>query len=291
MESKGGRIMRYSPLRYPGGKGKIAKFMKQFVKENFGKLPVYVEPYAGGSELALTLLIEGYVKEVWINDKDNGIYCFWDSILNHTEKFVQKIKETKINISTWKEQKNIYKNQDNYTKLEIGFATFYLNRCNFSGVIKGGPIGGINQTGKWKLDARFNKEDLIKRINKISEYKDNIMLYNQDTLELLKEHEQIFRKFLLYLDPPYFDKGDQLYTNHYKSDDHKKIAEYVRKLKGKWIVSYDNVPEIVDLYKFVKKDNIRKFNISYSAAEGKNKKGSEIMFFASESIIPECAIC
>lgn len=291
MESKGGRIMRYSPLRYPGGKGKIAKFMKQFVKENFYKLPVYVEPYAGGSELALTLLIEGYVKEVWINDKDNGIYCFWDSILNHTEKFIQKIKETKINISTWREQKNIYKNQDKYTKLEIGFATFYLNRCNFSGVIKGGPIGGINQTGKWKLDARFNKEDLIKRINKISEYKDSIMLYNQDTLELLKEHEQIFRKFLLYLDPPYFDKGDQLYTNHYKSDDHKKIAEYVRKLKGKWIVSYDNVPEIVDLYKFVKKDNIRRFNISYSAAEGKNKKGAEIMFFAPKSVIPECVIC
>ena len=285
------RIMRYSPLRYPGGKGKIAKFMKQFVKANFDKLPVYVEPYAGGAELALTLLIEGYVKEVWINDKDNGIYCFWDSILNHTEEFIKKIKETKINISTWSEQKNIYNNQDKYTKLEIGFATFYLNRCNFSGVIKGGPIGGINQTGKWKLDARFNKENLIKRINKISEYKDSIMLYNQDTLELLKEHEQIFRNFLLYLDPPYFDKGDQLYTNHYKSDDHKKIAEYVRKLKGKWIVSYDNVPEIVDLYQFVKEDKIRQFNITYSVSEGRNKKGAEIMFFASKSIIPKCAIC
>ena len=61
--------MGYSPLRYPGGKGKIAKFMKKFVKENFDKLPVYVEPYAGGSELALTLLIEGYVNEVWKYEK------------------------------------------------------------------------------------------------------------------------------------------------------------------------------------------------------------------------------
>lgn len=283
--------MRYSPLRYPGGKGKIAKFMKQFVKANFDKLPVYVEPYAGGSELALTLLIEGYVKEVWINDKDNGIYYFWDSILNHTEQFIQKIEKTPINISTWRKQKIIYKNQDMYTNLEIGFAAFYLNRCNFSGVIKGGPIGGINQTGKWKIDARFNKEDLTRRIRKIAEFKEYIKLYNKDTIELLEENEKTFKKCLLYLDPPYFRKGNQLYTNHYKSRDHARIANCVSKLKGKWIVSYDNVPEIVDLYQFVKKDRIRQFNISYSASEGRNKKGREIMFFAPKSIIPEYVIC
>ena len=283
--------MRYSPLRYPGGKGKIAKFMKQFVKENFDKLPVYVEPYAGGAELALTLLIEDYVKQVWINDKDNGIYNFWGSVLNNTEQFIQKIEKTPINIATWKKQKSIYKNQDKYTNLEVGFAAFYLNRCNFSGVIKGGPIGGINQTGIWKIDARFNKKDLIKRIRKIAEFKENIKLYNKDTIQLLKENEKTFKKYLLYLDPPYFKKGNQLYTNHYKSQDHARIAECVSLLKGKWIVSYDNVPEIVDLYKFVKEENIRQFNISYSASEGKNKKGEEIMFFSPKTIIPESAIC
>lgn len=283
--------MRYSPLRYPGGKGKIAKFMKQFVKENFDKLPVYVEPYAGGSELALTLLIEGYVKQVWINDKDNGIFCFWDSILNYTEQFIQEIENVKIDIPTWKVQKDIYKNQDKYNKLEIGFATFYLNRCNFSGVIKGGPIGGINQSGNWKIDARFNKKELIKRIKKIAEFNKNIKLYNKDTIELLEENKKIFEKCLLYLDPPYFNKGNQLYTNHYKYQDHAKIAKCVNRLKGKWIVSYDNTPEIIDLYKFVESNNIREFNIAYSAAEGKNKKGKEIMFFAPKSIIPQCKIC
>lgn len=283
--------MRYSPLRYPGGKGKIAKFMKQLVKTNFDKLPVYVEPYAGGSELALTLLIEGYVKQVWINDKDKGIHYFWDSILNHTEQFIQKIETTPINISTWKKQKSIYKNQDKYTNLEVGFAVFYLNRCNFSGVIKGGPIGGINQMGKWKIDARFNKEDLIKRIRKIAEFKENIKLYNKDTIDLLEENEKTFKKCLLYLDPPYFKKGNQLYTNHYKAKDHEKIAKCVQKLKGKWIVSYDNVPEIVNLYKFVKPQNIREFSISYSAAEGKNRRGKEIMFFSENVNLPTLAIC
>lgn len=284
--------MRYSPLRYPGGKGKIAKFMKQFVKENFEAPPVYVEPYAGGAEIALTLLIEGFVKEIWINDKDFGIYCFWFSILNNTKEFIEKIEDTQVNITTWRKQKNIYKNQDKYTKLDIGFATFYLNRCNFSGVIKGGPIGGIKQTGKWKIDARFNKKDLIRRINKISEYKDNILIYNDDTIDLLEKNKKIFKKCLLYLDPPYYDKGNQLYTNHYKAHDHEQIAQCISQLKGKWIVSYDNVPEIVNLYKFVSPHNIREFNISYSAAEGKNKRGKEIMFFANKSItIPKCKIC
>ena len=283
--------MRYSPLRYPGGKGKIAKFMKQFVKENFDELPVYIEPYAGGAEIALTLLIEGYVKKIWINDKDYGIYCLWLSILNDTEQFIKIIEETKLDIPTWRKQKDIYKNQEKYTKLEVGFATFYLNRCNFSGVIKGGPIGGIKQTGKWKIDARFNKKDLIQRIERIAKHKNNIKVYNEDTLELLEKHKRLFKKCLLYLDPPYFDKGDQLYTNHYKSRDHAKISQYISKLKGKWIVSYDNVPEIVDLYKFVKSQNIREFNISYSAAEGKNKRGKEIMFFAENVNLPALAIC
>ena len=104
-------------------------------------------------------------------------------------------------------------------------------------------------------------------------------------------NKKIFEKCLLYLDPPYFNKGNQLYTNHYKYQDHAKIAKCVNRLKGKWIVSYDNTPEIIDLYKFVESNNIREFNIAYSAAEGKNKKGKEIMFFAPKSIIPQCKIC
>ena len=149
----------------------------------------------------------------------------------------------------------------------------------------------LNQSGNWKIDARFNKKELIKRIKKIAEFNKNIKLYNKDTIELLEENKKIFEKCLLYLDPPYFNKGNQLYTNHYKYQDHAKIAKCVNRLKGKWIVSYDNTPEIIDLYKFVESNNIREFNIAYSAAEGKNKKGKEIMFFAPKSIIPQCKIC
>lgn len=280
-------MKHYSPLRYPGGKAKIINFMKNFIEENYEEIPIYVEPYAGGASVALALLIEGYAKKIYINDNDYGIYCFWKSILEKTEAFVKYIEDTPITIDTWQIQKNIHDNMQDYQSIDIGFATFFLNRCNYSGIIKGGPIGGKLQLGKWKIDARFNKIELIKRINKIAEYKRRIKLYNEDTLLLLKKHRKSFENCLLYLDPPYYKKGYQLYNNHYKHEDHIKIANAVKNLKGQWIVSYDNTPEIVNLYNFI--ENPIEFNINYSA--GKNKKGKEIMFISKQSIIPNCAVC
>lgn len=261
--------------------------MKKFIELNCNEPPVYVEPYAGGASVALSLLIDGYAKKIYINDNDYGIYCFWKSILECTNDFIEYIEQMPITIDSWELQKNIYNNMQNHSIIDIGFATFFLNRCNYSGIIKGGPIGGKQQLGNWKIDARFNKVELIERILKIAEYKNSIKLYNEDTLLLLKKHSKYFEKCLLYLDPPYFNKGYQLYNNHYKKDDHAKIADIVKKLKGQWIVSYDNVPEIINLYNFV--ENPIEFNISYSA--GKNKKGKEIMFISNKSIIPNCAVC
>ena len=277
----------YTPLRYPGGKAKIINFMKRFIELNYNEPPVYVEPYAGGASVALSLLIDRYVKRIYINDNDYGIYCFWQSILEYTENFIEYIKKTPITINSWNIQKNICNNMQSHSQIDIGFATFFLNRCNYSGIIKGGPIGGKQQLGTWKIDARFNKLDLIERILKIAEHKKFIKLYNEDTLCLLKKHNKLFEKYLLYLDPPYFNKGYQLYNNHYKKDDHEKIANIVRKLKGKWIVSYDNVPEIINLYDFVEKPI--EFNINYSA--GKNKNGREVMFISNQSLIPDYAVC
>ena len=186
-------MKHYSPLRYPGGKAKIVNFMKNFIELNYDEKPVYVEPYAGGASVALSLLIDGYAKKIYINDSDFGIYCFWKSILEHTEEFIKCIAATPITIDTWEIQKQKYNNMENYSILDIGFATFFLNRCNYSGVIKGGPIGGKAQLGEWKIDARFNKNELIERIYKIAEYKKVIKLYNEDTLLLLKKHSRYFR--------------------------------------------------------------------------------------------------
>ncbi len=278
--------MFYSPLRYPGGKGKILSFMVDLVKLNKLENIEYVEPYAGGAAVALGLLLNNIVRKIHINDSDKAIHAFWSSILNYTDAFISKINNTPVTVDEWKNQKNIYNNIEKYSALEVGFSAFYLNRCNRSGVLKGGLIGGYEQNGNWKIDARFNKQDLIKRIERIALFKDKIKLYNEDTAELLENNKETFKNCILYLDPPYYEKGYQLYKNHYKPSDHEKISALVKELNCYWVVSYDNVKPIVALYKNIKK---RVFNISYSA--GKNRSGKEVMFFSKNLKVPKREVC
>ncbi len=274
----------YSPLRYPGGKNKLAKFVALVCEKN-NINGHYVEPYAGGASVALFLLINGYVEEITINDFDRAIYTFWHSILNDTEKFCRKIKNTEITIENWKKFKKIHKNKETANLFDLGFATFFLNRTNHSGVIDGGIIGGIEQRGKSKIDCRFNKENLIKRIKLIASHKENIHIYNLDALELIKkvQREDVGGNTIFYLDPPYYLKGPSLYMNYYSSGDHEKVSEEIKKIQNaRWIVSYDNVPEIKKLYRGTRKKEYTLLHTAHEVREGK-----EILFFSDRLIIPK----
>jgi len=274
----------YSPLRYPGGKNKLAKFIALICERN-NINGHYVEPYAGGASVALFLLFNGYVSKITINDIDRSIYAFWYAVLNNTDKLCELIKETEVNIENWKLQREIQKNKRKVSLLKLGFSTFFLNRTNMSGVINAGITGGLKQNGKYKMDCRFNKEALILRIRKISRHKKEIYLYNLDALDLIKKIEKKSKNLqtIFYFDPPYYLKGQFLYTNYYKHDDHREISEAIQKMKNsRWIVSYDSVPEIKNLYKGFKKIEYSFFYTAY-----KFKRGNEILFFGRNLIIPE----
>jgi len=276
--------MHYSPLRYPGGKGKIAPLMKDILVENHLLDGIYVEPYAGGAGIALELLFQEYVRKIIINDIDRSIYAFWHSILNHTEEFCTLIQDTELTISEWNKQKEIQKRKDTANLVELGFSTFYLNRTNRSGIISGGVIGGNAQAGKWKMDARYNKLELIQRIQKISNYKNRIQVCNQDALDFI--HDVVAPlppNTLIYFDPPYFQKGQQLYVNHYNPSDHAHLRDVISNdEKHQWVLTYDNMPEIMDLYSNYR---LYRYTLTYSVA---NKgHGSELMFFSPNCVIPE----
>ena len=197
----------YSPLRYPGGKGKLSHYVQLLIEYNLLTDGHYVEPYAGGASVVLSLLFNEYVQKIHINDYDFRIYAFWDSVLNQTDELCEKIIETDITIKNWEKQKEIQQSPNNYNNLEIGFSTFFLNRTNRSGILKAGVIGGKNQTGDWKIDARFNKDDLIQRIKKISRYKNRISLYNLDAVDLTNRlDKELPDKTLFYFDPPYYNR-------------------------------------------------------------------------------------
>lgn len=277
----------YSPLRYPGGKAKVADYFKQVFKDNLLYDGIYVEPYAGGSSVALSLLFNEYVSKIVINDIDKSIYAFWHSVLNDTDRLCKLINDTPISIDNWQKQKNIQKSKNRYGLLKVGFSTFFLNRTNRSGILNAGVIGGNSQSGAWKMDARFNKKELIKRIERIAYYKGKIELYNMDAIRLTQTlKKDLPAQTLFYFDPPYYVKGKDLYLNFYNDGDHNEIAKEVSDLnKHKWIVTYDNVPFIQKLY-----DNFRqvKYHLNYSAAAA--SKGEELMIFSNDLYVSQHSI-
>lgn len=274
MRIKVKKTAHLSPLRYPGGKTSLALFFDEIIKKNNLYDDTYIEPYAGGAGAALSLLLSEKVEKIIINDLDPGIYSFWRSAIFNSDEFIERIKLTPVNIKQWHKQRQIYKNKSS-NKLDLGFATFFLNRTNRSGIVEGGPIGGIKQKGKWKIDARFNKKDLINRIRKISDYKDRITVTNEDGLKMLKKIKKI-KKVFIYLDPPYYEKGGSLYLNSYNEKDHKKLANFLNNNSSvNWLLTYDNVDYIKNLYPDRK---IQDFSINYSV--NIKRKDSELMIFS-----------
>lgn len=252
-----------SPLRYPGGKSCLYELASQILRLNRLERGHYAEPYAGGAGLALNLLFEGHVSEIHLNDLDRSIWAFWNSVLTDTSSLVEKIKSTPITMEEWHHQRDIYTNQDEHDDLTLGFSTFFLNRTNRSGIIKGaGVIGGLSQTGNYKIDCRFNREDLARRIKRIAKYKSRIHISKLDALDFMKTMDaQLPDRSLFCIDPPYFNKGAGLYTSYYNPEDHKNVSDAVLRLERSWILTYDNTPEISQLYKARRQFG---FDVNYS---------------------------
>lgn len=276
--------MRYlSPLRYPGGKARLYPFVKSILTQNGLVDGSYAEPYAGGASLALALLLDEQVSDIYINDLDTAVYSFWRSVLDDTRDLCNLIRRTRVNPTTWKRQRKVY-TRSGSVSLERGFAAFFLNRTNRSGIIESaGMIGGADQTGVWKIDARYNQQELAQRISRIARYRDRIHLTNLDAADfLIHVADKLPENTLVYLDPPYYVKGRRrLYANSYEPSDHAGISGLVRALPCHWIVSYDSVRQIRSLYPEFRRLT---YSLQYTAAT--RQQGAEVMFFSPGLKIP-----
>lgn len=275
-----------SPLRYPGGKLKLAPLLREIVIINGLEGCDYAEPYAGGANVALSLLDEKLVSRAHINDISKPIYAFWWAVLNETDALCRMIADTTISMETWQKEKAIVDGEGD-DLLSLGFATFFLNRTNFSGVLKGGVIGGRKQDGPYKMDARFNKRNLIQRIEHVAMMRDNIVLSNMDAHEMLeKVISREKENWFVYLDPPYYAKGRSLYIDYYKHEDHAEIAKSLAAMDDvPWVVSYDDVEAIRDMY-----DGFQtiEYGLQYNA--NKAYTGKEVIFCSDALRLPDAQV-
>lgn len=242
-----------SPLRYPGGKTALAPLLAETIQVNELQGETYIEPFAGGSGLALALLFSETVGNIHLNDLDRRIYCFWAAVLHQPEAFLERLDKTHVNVAEWRRQREVMSHWKTAKVLDLGFATFFLNRCNRSGVFNAGPIGGYDQTGNYKINVRFNKKELRRKIERIMIYRERITIWNLDVIPFLKS---VFpkggvqrSKSLVYMDPPYFKKAARLYPLYFVDADHARLAAYLNDQKRmRWLVSYDDTDEIRRLY-------------------------------------------
>lgn len=237
-----------SPLRYPGGKTQLAPFVLELARVNGVLRGVYAEPFAGGAGIAWRLLLNGDMTEVWLNDIDPAISALWQAVVHDPDPLCERILKTRITIAEWKRQRTVLFDPHANTQARA-FATLFLNRTNRSGIIKGGVIGGKEQAGKYKLDCRFNRGELIRKIQRIHTYREVIRLSQLNAEDCLREwSKSLPKRALLNIDPPYFVQGRDLYMSFYEAADHARLAKLVKGLKCPWMLTYDDVPEIERLY-------------------------------------------
>lgn len=277
----------YSPLRYPGGKQILGHVLSNILQLNKCEGGAYAEAYAGGAGAALALLFGEHVTSIMLNDADRSVYAFWTAVLHRTDALLKLLRDTPLNVEEWDRQRGVYLHPERYSPLRLGFATLYLNRCNRSGIIaNGGVIGGRDQTGEWKIDARFNRKELARRIERIALYRDRIKLFNLDAIDFLREHVKLRKSAtgtLVYLDPPYFTKGSQLYLNYYEPDDHRSLSDYLtHEARFLWVMTYDNAPAIRKLYAKFRQVALR---LHYSAND--RRIGKEVVILHKKLIFPD----
>ncbi len=263
-----------SPLRYPGGKAALADFFESAINALGLSTPTYVEPYAGGAGAGLTLLYRGVVSRVVINDLDRSIHAVWDSMLNRTDDFLRRLESTPLTVEEWMRQREVYRRRDdiNLDPQDLGFATFYLNRTNRSGVLRGGIIGGLKQAGTYRMDARFNKATLRSRIEQLAEHRSKVRISRQDGVRRIR-HWLPKDNVFAYIDPPYYEKGSFLYLNSFNDEQHQHLADWLNALAGaNWVLTYDMAEPIKVMYRG---RTTVDFNLHYSA--NRRELASELM--------------
>ncbi|ANN80286.1 DNA methyltransferase [Bordetella flabilis] len=268
----------YSPLRYPGGKVRFAPLIASIIRANNLEGGHYLEPYAGGAGVALSLLMDQVVETIHINDFDPAVAVFWRVATRQSRALIDMVAREPVTIDAWHHWRSVMLGSAKGTELHRGFATLFLNRTNRSGILKAGVIGGKLQEGTYKLDARFLRDELCMRLERIGQHARRIRVYEEDALDLLiRAQSDLPPRTLVYLDPPYYVKGSGLYRNFYQHEDHISIAKLLRqkKFRQPWVVSYDDAPEIRDMYSFSRSVS---YQLNYTAQ--RRYKGSEVMFLS-----------
>ena len=239
-----------SPLRYPGGKKRLAAYVAETLRVNGLTPEVLVEPFAGGASVALQLAYDGWVDSIVLGEADPLVASFWKIVFNDPDWLVGQVDQLEISVDEWQRVKQSRPRSDR----DRALACLYLNRTSFSGILapSAGPIGGLRQSSDYGIDCRFPRETIKRRIRKAATLSDRVLgVVHGSWRETIRRVQALrFRngEVFYYLDPPFFHKADRLYSYFFLEEDHRRLHNRLVQLKQPWLLSYDAAPEALKMY-------------------------------------------
>lgn len=239
-----------SPLRYPGGKKRLAGYIAETLKLNRFRPKLFVEPFAGGASVALQLLKDDLVDTIALCDRDPMVASFWLTVFTDHEWLVNQLSKIELTLENWLR----FKNGHFRSTRTLALACIFLNRTSFSGILSptAGPIGGFSQTSEYKLDCRFNVDGIIRRITQAAELADRVTFVKEDGWQQAVKSVKLRRygagEVLYYFDPPFYEKADRLYRYYFDDGDHQALHDALPDLGQHWILSYDAAETIINMY-------------------------------------------
>lgn len=254
-------------FRYPGGKSKIKFEILSLLNNFFQSNPSaqYREPFFGGGSIGLNLLKTQNISSIWINDFDSGIAAIWTVVLNNPEELKDKINSYIPSVNDFFKFKEELKNNKFSDIIELAFKKIVIHQISYSGLgtKSGGPLGGIDQESKYKINCRWSAKTLNKNIDNINKLLKTTKIINNSCTDLDFEDviEDNLNHSILYLDPPYYLKGTELYQCAFSESDHIRLSKALQNTGNSWVLSYDDQPEIRKLYNWA---NIKELDLNYT---------------------------
>jgi DNA adenine methylase len=284
-------------FRYPGGKSKLRNSISEHLNVYANKLDLeYREPFFGGGSVGLKFISDNpQWKKVWINDKDLGVANLWTSVIRFPNELKKMVQDFKPSIEIFDKYKlellsNSTVSQNASEIVLHGFKKLAIHQISYSGLgtKSGGPLGGREQKSKYKIDCRWSPDYICKKIDKLHNQFSKLEIKHQsctsfDFEDLVNSTENSF----IYLDPPYYIKGNELYQFGFTKEDHKKMADVLKYTNHPWILSYDDCPEVRRLYSWAE-INIIYVNYSITATKDKqsgnrfSRNKSELLIFSKK---------
>lgn len=267
-----------SPLRYPGGKRKLAPYIAEAIRMNSLRPRLFVEPFAGGASVSLYLLEQGLVDQIALGEKDELVAAFWKTVFFDHEWLVEQMETIRPSLQLWNE----FRHSDPRNDRQRALKCLFLNRTSFSGILNdtAGPLGGRTQASRYPIGCRFYPQTVILRIKSLAALADRVLYINQGEWQgtisraediLLKKQELFF-----YLDPPFYEKADRLYRYWFNDEMHQVLHEQISSLNGYYILSYDAAQPIIERY-CNNGSEARRIEILYSVTSNDKRKTEELI--------------